>query len=146
MRWRDRWIAALVGLLLVAADEAATESAHAAASAAGDALEIEVRKEALRLLEADAEAKLAELARLRAELEAQLAPATEEVERDLKTLIQFYQAMKPKNAATLLERLPAGLAADVLGAMKSRQAGKILDAMEPARAVRISRLMAGEKR
>jgi flagellar motility protein MotE (MotC chaperone) len=136
----------LGALLLLGAAEGAPESASAPAPKPSAALEAEVREEALRLLESDADAKLAELARLRAELEAQVAPGEQKAARELDTLIQFYQAMKPKNAAALLEKLPAELAADVLGKMKSRQAGKILDAMQPARAVQISRRMAGGSR
>jgi len=141
MRWREALLA-LAALALIAAAEAAPE----AAPSAGDALEAEVRKQALLLLEADADAKLALLARLREQLETALAPGEQKAERDLDTLIKFYQAMKAKKAAALLEKLPAELAAEVLGAMKSRQAGKILDAMQPAPAVRISQLMAGRKR
>ena len=110
------------------------------------ALELEVRQAALEVLAQDTEAKLAELSKLRREMESLLQPAEQEAEEDLTTLIQFYQSMKPKNAASLLEKLPPRLAADLLSAMKTRQAGKILDAMAPARAVRISRLMAGGAR
>jgi flagellar motility protein MotE (MotC chaperone) len=145
MRWRELLLA-LAALGLLAAAEAAPEAASSPAPAGSDALEVEVRKQALVLLESDADAKLAELAKLREQLEGQLAPGEQKAERDLDTLIQFYQAMKAKKAAALLEKLPAELAADVLGAMKSRQAGKILDAMQPAPAVRISQLMAGRKR
>jgi flagellar motility protein MotE (MotC chaperone) len=151
MRWLEL-AAILMPLLLVAASEPAgeREPGHGAATqaepSAEDALEAEVRKQALKLLEADADAKLAELARLREQLEGGLAPGEVASARDLETLIQFYQAMKPKKAAVLLEKLPAELAAEVLGAMKSRQAGKVLDAMQPAPAVRISKLMAGKRR
>jgi flagellar motility protein MotE (MotC chaperone) len=138
-------------LLIGAAEpEGGTGAEHTepvvAAVSEEDALEAEVRKHALALLEADADAKLAELARLREELEGQLEPAEVASARDLETLIDFYQAMKPKKAAVLLEKLPAELAAEVLGAMKSRQAGKVLDAMQPAPAVRISKMMAGKRR
>jgi flagellar motility protein MotE (MotC chaperone) len=145
MRWRELALA-LVALLLLAAAGAEETAAPAAAPHPQDALEAQVRAQALRLLESDADAKLAELARLREQLEAELAPGEEKAARELDTLIKFYEAMKPKKAAVLLEKLPAGLAAEVLGAMKSRQAGKVLDAMQPAPAVRISQLMAGKKR
>ena len=145
MRWREA-LAGLAALGLIAAAQTAPEAAQAPAPAGSDALEAEVRKQALLLLEADADAKLAELAKLREQLETALAPGEQKAERDLDTLIKFYQAMKAKKAAALLEKLPAELAAEVLGAMKSRQAGKILDAMQPVPAVRISQLMAGRKR
>ncbi len=129
-----------------AAEPGDAPSAAAEPSLAVRALELEAREGALRLLEEDLERRLAELAALSAEVSAALAPREEESDRDLKTLISFYQAMKPKSAAQLLEKLPAQLASDVLAAMKIREAGKILNVMAADRAVRISRLMAGEKR
>ena len=131
-------------LTTLAANEA--DEPVAQAPATQEALELEVRQAALELLAKDTEAKLAELTKLRREMEDLLKPAEKEAAQDLTTLIQFYQSMKPKNAASLLEKLPPALAADLLGAMKTRQAGKILDAMTPAKAVRISRLMAGGTR
>lgn len=133
---------ALLPWLAVAAEPAAPE----AASDAVEALELEAREGALRLLQEDLEQRLSELAKLREELSAALTPGEQQSDRELKTLISFYQAMKPKNAAVLLEKLPEQLAADVLSSMKTREAGKILNVMKPDRAVRISRLMAGQRR
>ena len=129
-----------------AAEPGSFRGAVADPSLAVQALELEARKGALKLLEDDLERRLAELTALSAEVSAALAPGEEKSDQDLKTLISFYQAMKPKSAAKLLEKLPAQLAADVLAAMKTREAGKILNVMAADRAVRISRLMAGEKR
>lgn len=145
MRWELTPLALLATLLLAAAEPNETLAPEQRSSAV-QALELEVRESALRLLEEDLERRLAELTALREEVSAVLAPGEEESDRDLKTLISFYQAMKPKNAALLLEKLPMPLAADVLASMKTREAGKILNVMAPERAVRISRLMAGEKR
>ena len=145
MRWELTPLALLATLLLAAAESNET-LAPEQRSFAVQALELEVRESALRLLEEDLERRLAELTALREEVSAVLAPGEEESDRDLKTLISFYQAMKPKNAALLLEKLPMQLAADVLASMKTREAGKILNVMAQERAVRISRLMAGESR
>jgi flagellar motility protein MotE (MotC chaperone) len=144
-----RWALWALPLAALAAEPPASQSAaaHAAGEALPpDALELEVRQAALRTLAQDTEARLAELARLREELAALLQPAEQDAAADLGTLIQFYQSMKPKNAAALLEKLPADLAAEVLGSMRARQAGRILDAMAPANAVRISQRMAGGRR
>lgn len=108
------------------------------------ALEIEARSAALRVLEADLEAKLGELTRLREEMATDFLGEPEDEGAELATLVAFYQAMKPKNAATLLERLPNDLAANLLSAMKTREAGKILNSMDPDVAVRISARMAKE--
>ncbi len=149
---RPGWIPlALLTLLalrapLLASAETEAPSAPGEPSAAVQAFELEARRAALRLLEEDLERRLAELSSLREELAEVLAPGEEKSDRELETLISFYQAMKPKNAAVLLEKLPARLAADVLASMKTRQAGKVLNVMKPERAVRISRLMAGQQR
>ena len=138
---------ALLSLPLpVAAEPGDVPRAVSDPSLAVQALELEARKGALKLLEEDLERRLVELSALSAEVSAALAPGEEKSDHELKTLISFYQAMKPKSAARLLEKLPAQLAANVLAAMKTREAGKILNVMAADRAVRISRLMAGEKR
>ena len=139
-------LATLVFVLPMVAFAANDPPAEAEPKLSQEALELEVRQAALEVLAKDTEAKLAELTKLRREMESLLQPAEQEAEKDLTTLIQFYQSMKPKNAAALLEKLPPQLAADLLSAMKSRQAGKILDAMAPPKAVRISRLMAAGAR
>ncbi|MEE9281595.1 MAG: hypothetical protein V3V67_15595 [Myxococcota bacterium] len=143
--WIPLALLALRAPLLTAAETEAA-SAPGEPSAAVQAFELEARQAALRLLEKDLERRLAELSSLREELAGVLASAEEKSDRELETLISFYQAMKPKKAAVLLEKLPAQLAADVLASMKTREAGKVLNVMKPERAVRISRLLAGQKR
>jgi flagellar motility protein MotE (MotC chaperone) len=142
MRIREVLLIALASTALAATAEETPPASPA--DVAREALEIEVRQAALKMLADETVARLDELTKLRAELESMVQPIQAEAETDLATLIKFYEAMKPKNAASLLEKLPPDLAADLLGAMKSRQAGKILDAMQADRAVRISRLMAGD--
>ena len=143
---RRKWMALLLTVPLWAAAESEQATPVTSEQVARDVLELEVRQAALQLLADDAERKLAELTRLREEMQAALAPREEAAGEELATLIQFYQAMKAKKAAVLLEKLPPQLAADVLAAMKTRQAGKILDVMVPERAVRVSKLMAGRSR
>lgn len=109
-------------------------------------LELEVRETALRELEQDLNQKIQTLEELRQQTLAIILPGEKERQGQLDTLIKFYQAMKPQSAARLLEKLPTPLAADVLSSMKSRGAGKILNVMNADKAVRISKLMAGQKR
>ncbi len=155
MRWRELtillWIVPLLWIppVAVAVDTPQKEPDSGVpmslAEAAREALELEVRQSALRMLEADIASKLEELLSEHKRLEDALSKQEGDPAADLSTLIEFYQAMKPKNAAVLLEKLPSGLAADVLAAMSSRSAGKILNVMTPERAVRISKLMARGK-
>ena len=138
-------LALLVPLIVVAQDHDAPGAK--AAPAAPDtvskrALELEIREAALRILEEDLIKKVEELKELRKQAIASIEPEENRQKADIGTLIIFYQSMKPKAAAGLLEKLPLQLASDVLGAMKGRQAGKILNVMNSDRAVLISRRMA----
>jgi flagellar motility protein MotE (MotC chaperone) len=143
-------VVVILGILALVATEARavdpTEASGSASDAALQALDLEARRQALAMLERDLEAKLLSLEELRKETEASLKAQREEQTEDLQTLVKLYEAMKPKSAARLLEELPVDLAAEVLSTMKARGAGKILNAVKPARAVQISRHMAGKKR
>jgi flagellar motility protein MotE (MotC chaperone) len=141
-----RWIC-LLGLipLLLAAEASEPSAEPKSAELAKQALELEARAAALRALEEDLNRKIDKLEELRKVAADVIEPGETAREEQLQTLIRFYQAMKPQSAARLLEKLPVQLAADVIGSMKSRGAGKILNVMKPEQAVRISKLMAGQK-
>ncbi len=130
--------------LLLAADTPKVAPENEPERLAKQLLELEVRATALRELEQDLDQKIQTLEELRQQALAVIEPGEKERQGKLDTLIKFYQAMKPQSAARLLEKLPTPLAADVLSSMKSRGAGKILNVMNADKAVRISKLMAGQ--
>ncbi len=132
--------------LLLAADTPKVAPENEPERLAKQLLELEVRATALRELEQDLNQKIQTLEELRQQALAVIEPGEKERQGKLDTLIKFYQAMKPKSAARLLEKLPTPLAADVLSSMKSRGAGKILNVMNADKAVQISKLMAGQKK
>ncbi len=131
--------------LLLAADTPKVAPENEPERLAKQLLELEVRETALRELEQDLNQKIQTLEELRQQTLAAILPGEKERQGQLDTLIKFYQAMKPKSAARLLEKLPTPLAADVLSSMRSRGAGKILNVMNADKAVQISKLMAGQK-
>jgi hypothetical protein len=59
----------------------------------------------------------------------------------VKRLARLYEGMRPKEAATVLEKLDRSLAAGVLSEIKDRQAAKILGAMSPAVAAELTRFL-----
>ncbi len=132
--------------LLLAADTPKVAPENEPERLAKQLLELEVRATALRELEQDLDQKIQTLEELRLQAVAVIEPGEKERQGKLATLIKFYQAMKPQSAARLLEKLPTPLAANVLSSMKSRGAGKILNVMNTDTAVRISKLMAGQKK
>lgn len=59
----------------------------------------------------------------------------------VRRLARMYEGMRPKEAASVLEKLERPLAARVLTEIKERQASKILGAMNPSTAAELSRLL-----
>ena len=92
----------------------------------------------LKTLEVEVDKKLAELKRVREELTVLLARKDEEEAKKLRELSAVYEKMESARAAQVLAALDENLAIALLGGMKSRSAGKILDQMEKSTAARLS--------
>jgi len=125
-----------------ASDGEATDPRVDLAAVAQRALELEAREAALRELEAAVQEQITQLQQLQEVALTVLEPERAQREVELAKLVSFYQNMKPKSAAALLEKLPLDLATSVISRMKTREAGKILNVMNAARAVQISKKMA----
>jgi flagellar motility protein MotE (MotC chaperone) len=67
------------------------------------------------------------------------------IEKNVKSLVKAYSNMKPVQAAALLERMDQDIAIIIISRMKSRDAGKVLGAMNTRIAKGISEKIAGKK-
>lgn len=101
------------------------------------------RLAALDLANAAIDQRLAELATAESRLSETLALADGAAEADLARLTAVYEAMKPKDAATLFQTMDHGFAAGFLGRMRPEAAGAILSGMPPDVAYSVSVLLAG---
>lgn len=59
----------------------------------------------------------------------------------VQRLARVYEGMRPKEAASVIERLDRPLAVRVLSEMKDRQAAKVLGAMNPSTAAELTRML-----
>jgi len=59
----------------------------------------------------------------------------------IKRLARVYEGMRPKEAASVLEKLDRPFAAKILAEIRERQAARILGNMNPAAAAELSRLL-----
>jgi flagellar motility protein MotE (MotC chaperone) len=89
-----------------------------------------------------ARAQLAELGRVRTELEKVVAHETAASDADLAELVGLYSNMKPTQAAAVLGRLSAAKAAAILEKLDIHSAGPALAAMDPQIAVAITEELA----
>jgi len=96
------------------------------------------KKAELLSIEDDINKKIAALTKIRDDIMAEKAKKKAEEEQQFKHLIKVYSAMKPQNAAELIERLDINLAIKLLSKMKGDDVGKILSFVKIEKAAKIS--------
>jgi flagellar motility protein MotE (MotC chaperone) len=93
----------------------------------------------LKTLELEVDKKLATLKTAREELTQLLAQKSEEESKKVKQLSQMYEKMEPAKAAALLVTLDEKLAIVILGGIKKKTAGKILNEIEREKGASLSK-------
>jgi len=101
--------------------------------------QLRVRESELKSLQQEVEKKLAELQQRRTKLEKMLQEKSQQEMQKVKELSGMYAKMDAANAAAAMEQLELELAVGILGNMRDRSAGKILDALEGSAAARITK-------
>ncbi len=96
------------------------------------------RENELKILQSEVDNKLKQLKELREELEKLLAQKEEAENKKVKKLSMIYQKRDPASAASTLASMDKNLAVSILSEMRDKYAGKILDQMEPKKAVEYS--------
>ncbi|MFZ6765344.1 MotE family protein [Pseudoroseomonas sp. WGS1072] len=106
---------------------------------------LEAREARLQAAEALARGQIAELARLREEMERLVVRENTASEADLDALVALYVNMKPQQAAKVLDRLEPQRAAVILLKIPERQAGPILASMDAPAALAVTQEIAGRR-
>lgn len=101
------------------------------------------RQAALQLADQAITDRLAKLEAMETRLRETLALADGAAEADIDRLTAVYQAMKPKDAASLFEAMSPDFAAGFLGRMAPESAAAILSGMSAEAAYGISVIVAG---
>lgn len=127
---------AMLALPELLAAIAAEQEALAARKAALDEREAEIELARATVLKQNEE-----LTRLRKDVAALLEQAKGAEVADVGRLVKIYEAMKPAEAATILQGADLELAVLVIAAMAERNAGPIMAAMAPDRANAVSRIL-----
>jgi len=106
-------------------------------------VQLEDRVQALRVVEAEINEKIASLSDAEASLSALLALADSAAEDDLSRLTAVYENMKPQDAAALFEQMEPAFSAGFMGRMNPAAAALIMTNLEPETAHLISVVLAG---
>jgi len=114
--------------------------------------EIDAREEAvvqreimLKATEERFEAKVAELTKLRSEIDALIKKYDEQEEVKLRNTVKIYENMKPKDASRIFEELDIKVLLEVVARMKESKLAPILATMNPQKAMEVTTKMLDRK-
>jgi flagellar motility protein MotE (MotC chaperone) len=94
--------------------------------------EIDVRTNLLAVSERRVEERIAELKQVEATINGLLVKYDEQQEAQFAAVVKIYEAMKPKDAANILNRLEMPVLIELAERIKERTMAPILSAMDPA--------------
>lgn len=97
------------------------------------ARQLDEREAMVAAAEQRMEQKMAELKALQTTVEDLLAKRSEQEEADLLKLVQTYEKMKPKDAASVFEEMDMDLLRDLVSRMKASRAAPILALVSPTK-------------
>lgn len=103
---------------------------------------LELREKLVDLMEQRLNARVGELQQLKAELEKMMTSVSGKDDKELTQLASIYGAMKPAAAAVVLNKLDNAIVMDVLSRMPAKKSGKLMEAIDPAKARFLSEMMA----
>ena len=106
---------------------------------------LELRERLVDLMEKRLAERVNEMNELKAQLENLTSSASGKDEAELNQLSQIYGNMKPQQAAEVMNRLDNNIVYDVLKRMPTKKSGKLMEALDPAKARFISEMMADKK-
>ena len=104
---------------------------------------VAAREEKLALYEKDVTDKIAQLEQVGKTLKAELQKSNAASDEAAASLAKVYGAMKPAEAAPILDQLDEATALRILTRMKEKQVGEILPLMTRDRAIVLTRSLAG---
>ncbi|MCB1481210.1 MAG: flagellar protein FlbB [Rhodobiaceae bacterium] len=100
--------------------------------------DLKMRESLLRAAELRIEQRLSELKSLESRLNATLKEREEQEAERFKNLVTMYQAMKPKDAAAVFDRLDTQVLVEVASGMDPRTMAEIVSKMTPEGAERLT--------
>lgn len=142
---------------LVMASQAAEEKAAQAPAAAADEKgllaainrkeqevieregEVARKEERLNVIKMDIEARLAELRKVRDDIESLVRKINEADNERTKKIVKIYETMSPEEAAARIEGLDKEMAVMILSTMSERKAAKILGLVDVKKSVEFSK-------
>lgn len=103
---------------------------------------LELREQLVDLMESQLAGKIENLTKLRDELKVLMGNISGKEDGELEQLARVYESMKPKIAATVLNKLDNFIVYDLFRKMTPKKTAKIMEALDPAKSRFISEMLA----
>ncbi len=103
---------------------------------------LDQREALIKAAEKRLEEKVADLDAVKLELQQMLAKNNQEEDGRLRSLVRIYESMKPKEAATIFDKLEINVLLGVVERMKENKVAPILASMQPDRARQVTDMLA----
>jgi flagellar motility protein MotE (MotC chaperone) len=107
--------------------------------------ELELRQNLLAATEKRIDAKLDELKKVQGAVSGLIKKHDEEEEAKLKQLVKMYEIMKPREAASIFEKLEMHVLLDVVERMREQKSGPIIAKMDPTKAEKLTAALADRR-
>ncbi len=107
--------------------------------------ELAIKKTELLAIQDEINKKIARLTELRNEIKSMMAQKEATEQERIRHLIKAYSAMKPQQAASLVEKLDLDFAIELLSGMKGETVGAILPFVNVEKAAQISEALGKRK-
>ncbi len=108
--------------------------------------QISQREALLKAAGVEVDRKIAELNKIRSELEDLLNKQKTAEDERINSLVKIYQNMKPKDAARIFDTLDMDVLLPVIGKMSDRAASPVLAAMDPDKARQVTIKLAEQRK
>lgn len=109
------------------------------------AQDLDQREKLLQAAEKKVDEKVAELNKLKSEIENLLDKQTKMQDERIKQLVKIYENMKPKDAANIFNEMDFPVLLGIIDKMSERKVAPVLAAMNPDRARQISAQLAEQR-
>lgn len=106
---------------------------------------LDQKEEQLNMLQTTIDQKLQKMTSVQKKIEELLAAREDLIGRSIKHLVKVYSAMKPNEAAKLMEKLDQDISIQIFSKMKGKNAAKILGKMDTSIATNLSDKIAKRK-
>jgi flagellar motility protein MotE (MotC chaperone) len=108
--------------------------------------ELDMRESLLQAAERKVDGRINEMKDIEGRIDAGAKAEQAEIDKQLRTVVVMYEAMKPKDAARVFDRLKLDVLVPIATAMKPARMSEILAAMSPESAEKLTVAMATKPR